>query len=181
MPRVYVFIAEGFEEVEALTPIDVLRRCGADVVAVSIATDMKVRGAHGVEVECNQLLSQTDFDDAEALIIPGGMPGAKNLSESRALCQLLKDHAERGTLLCAICAAPFVLGINDLLKGKRATCYPGFETYLHNATYTGALVESDGQIITAKGPGAAAEFAFAIADRLAGTDVSAQVREQMFF
>lgn len=181
MAKVYVFIAQGFEEVEALTPIDILRRSGVEVVATSIMPTQTVVGAHGVPVVCDAMFSETDFSDAAALILPGGMPGAKYLAEFAPLSALLKDKANTSCLICAICAAPMILGINGLLENRRATCYPGFETYLHGAQTTAALVETDGNIITGKGPGAAASFGFAICERLCGKDVATEIKGAMFF
>ena len=180
-PQVFFFLATGFEEVEALLPIDILRRCGVDARLISIGSSLQVAGAHGVRVLCNGLLSATDFSQASAMVLPGGMPGAKYLAESDPLGVLLKESAEKGIGLCAICAAPMVLGRHGLLNGKRATCYPGFESYLQGATTCSDLVVCDGNVITAKGPGAAAEFGFAIAKSLCPSELVDEVRAQMFF
>ena len=179
MKRVYVFLAQGFEEMEALGPVDILRRGGVEVLTVSITDCYEVVGAHGVRVMADRLLGEIDAEGADLLLLPGGMPGATNLLDCRPLHRLLTTHHQNGKLLGAICAAPMVLGALGLLQGKRATCYPGFEAYLEGAEVTGAMVERDGQIVTAKGPGAAMEFAFALVEMLLGTDKVKELREAM--
>ena len=168
MAKVYVFLADGFEDVEALIPIDVLRRGGVDVTTVSITDFPLVQSAHGVNIEADMMFEQGDFADADLLFLPGGMPGAANLAACPTLTKQLKDFAAAGKPYGAICAAPFVLGQLGLLKGKHATCYPGFEDQLEGAVVTGAMAEQDGNVITGKGPAAAAEFALKIAALLVG-------------
>lgn len=177
----HIFLAPGFEEIEALAPTDILRRCRLDVRLVSITDELVVESAHGLRVEANQLFSETDFSQSEALILPGGWPGAKNLSEHEGLRQLLINHESEKKLTCAICAAPMVLGMNGLLEGHRATCYPGFEEYLYGADLSKHLVEEDGHIITARGPGAAMAFGYAIAARFTGNDFIEKLKEGMIY
>lgn len=160
MAKVYEFLANGFEDVEALAPVDILRRGGVEVVTVSITASHSVETSHGVTVEADRHIADVDLSDADLLILPGGMPGATNLMESEAVCSALKAQNEAGRLIGAICAAPMVLGKLGILNGKRATCYPGFDQYLDGATYTGEMVTVDGNIITGKGPGAAMAFAY---------------------
>lgn len=179
MKTVYVFFADGFEEVEAFTPVDVLRRAGINVQMISVTPGEIVKGAHGVSVLCDKNIVNCDFYDAELLVLPGGMPGAATLGESEELRKLLLDFAEAGKPLAAICAAPMVLGKLGLLQGRKATCYPGFEQYLEGADYTAALVEKDGNIITGKGPGAAMAFAFALVDLLVGEEKVNELKEAM--
>ena len=179
MKTVYVFFADGFEEVEAFTPVDVLRRAGINVQMISVTPDEIVKGAHGVSVLCDKNIVNCDFYDAELLVLPGGMPGAATLGESDELRKLLLYFAEAGKPLAAICAAPMVLGKLGLLQGRKATCYPGFEQYLEGADYTAALVEKDGNIITGKGPGAAMDFAFALVDLLVGEEKVKELKEAM--
>lgn len=176
---VYVFLADGFEEVEAFTAVDVLRRAGMDVQLVSVTNDEIIRGAHDISVLCDRNIENCDFFDAELLLLPGGMPGAATLGKCDDLKRELVRFAEKGGPIAAICAAPMVLGALGLLKGKRATCYPGFETYLEGAEVTGAMVECDGRIVTAKGPGAAMDFAFALVDMLLGAEKVKELREAM--
>ena len=176
---IYVFLADGFEEVEAFTPVDVLRRAGLEVQLVSVMENEIIRGAHDISVLCDRNIANCDFFDAELLLLPGGMPGAATLGECEDLKRALLNHAKEGKPIAAICAAPMVLGTLGLLKGKRATCYPGFESYLEGAQATGALVERDGQVVTGKGPGAAMEFAFTLVDLLVGPDKVKELKEAM--
>ena len=178
---IFVVLAEGFEDIEALAPIDIMRRAGLNVETVSITDERVVISAHGVGFIADRLLSEIDFDEAELLFLPGGMPGATNLDACQELREGLKQHFEAGRPIAAICAAPLVLGHLGILKGRRATCYPGFEGELYGANYTAALVEQDGQFITGKGPGAAMELGYVLAERLAGKPVADQLREGMMY
>lgn len=158
---VYVFLANGFEDIEALAPVDILRRGGVKVATVSINDDKKVESAHGITVLADTTFDAVnDFDDADLLVLPGGMPGAKNLNEHEGVKQaLLRQHAQ-GKRIAAICAAPLVFGGLGLLQGRKATCYPGFEGTLTGAEYTAEPVTVDGNITTGKGPGAAMAFGY---------------------
>lgn len=160
MAKVYEFLANGFEDIEALAPVDILRRGGVEVVTVSITASRSVETAHGVTVEADRHIADIDLSDADMLVLPGGMPGAANLMESEAVCNALLAQHKAGRLIGAICAAPMVLGKLGILEGKRATCYPGFEQHLDGATYTADMVTADGNVITAKGPGAAMAFGY---------------------
>lgn len=151
-------LANGFEEIEALTPVDVLRRAGLDVKTCSIG-EREVMGAHGIRVLADLTEDELDISKVNMLILPGGMPGATNLDASPLTDTLINEVTSKGGRLAAICAAPLVLGRRGLLKGKRATCYPGFEDELLGATATGEGVVTDGNITTAKGMGVALEFA----------------------
>ena len=175
----FVFLAEGFEEIEALTPVDVLRRAGLVVQTVSIMDEQVVAGAHGVPVLADKMFAEINPEDAEMILLPGGLPGATNLDAHEGLGQLISDFAKAEKPLAAICAAPLVFGNRGLLQGKKATCYPGFETYLQGAEYTAALVEKDANFITGKGPGAAMEFAFAIVERYCGIDKVNELKQGM--
>ncbi len=178
---IYIFLAEGFEEVEALAPLDVLRRAGVDVQLVSITQSTAVRGAHGVQMECDAIIADIAEQEADALVLPGGLPGSTNLDECALLGRMLVNQFKAGRMIAAICAAPMVLGHLGLLKGVKATCYPGFETHLEGAQYTAALVQRDGQFITGKGPGAAFEFGYAILEAMGHPETSAQLREGMMY
>ncbi len=166
----YLFLAEGFEEIEALTPVDLLRRAGIDIMTVAVGESRHVTGAHGVTIEADLLLDDEDMSDAEMLIAPGGMPGAKNLAESPKVCALFKAQAERGAYVAAICAAPAVLlAPLGILDGRKATCYPGFEAPLaaNGATHVeGERVVRDGNVITSNGPSSAIPFALALIEAL---------------
>ncbi|MGL5957390.1 MAG: DJ-1 family glyoxalase III [Phocaeicola sp.] len=179
MKTVYLFLAEGFEEIEAISPIDIMRRAGINVKTVSIQSSKEVCGANGITVTADCLFDEIDAEAAAMLVLPGGMPGATNLDAHDGLSELILKYAQAGKPLAAICAAPLVFGKRGLLKGKRATCYPSFETYLEGATYTAALVEKDGLFITGKGPGAAFAFAFAIVEMLCGIETVDQLKAGM--
>lgn len=179
MKTIFVFLAEGFEEIEALTPVDVLRRAGLSVQTVSIMDEQAVAGAHGVPVLADKMFAEINPEDAEMILLPGGLPGATNLDAHEGLSRMILEFADAEKPLAAICAAPLVLGNRGLLQGKKATCYPGFETYLQGAEYTAALVEQDGNIITGKGPGAAMEFAFAIVEKYCGIDKVNELKQGM--
>ena len=143
MGTVYVFFADGFEEIEALTIVDVVRRAGLNSKIVSVTPDEIVAGATDVSVLCDVNFDNCDFFDAELLVLPGGMPGAQTLSDHKGLCRLLTTTADKGKRLAAICAAPMALGKLGILNGYKATCYPGFEEYLQGATYENKAVVSD--------------------------------------
>ena len=179
MKTIFLFLAEGFEEIEALTPVDVLRRAGLSVQTVSVMDEQVVAGAHGVPVLADKMFAEINPEDAEMILLPGGLPGATNLDAHEGLSRMILDFAAAEKPLAAICAAPLVLGNRGLLQGKKATCYPGFETYLQGAEYTAALVEKDGNIITGKGPGAAMEFAFAIVEKYCGIDKVNELKQGM--
>ena len=179
MKTIFVFLADGFEEIEALTPVDILRRAGLPVKTVSVMDEQVVAGAHGVPVLADVMFDEVNAEDAEMILLPGGLPGATNLDAHQGLSQMILDFAKEEKPLAAICAAPLVFGNRGLLEGKKATCYPGFETYLKGAQYTAALVEKDGNFITGKGPGAAMEFAFAIVEKYCGMDKVNELKQGM--
>lgn len=165
---VYVFLAEGFEEIEAITPVDVLRRIGIEAQLVStIPGERTVVGAHGIKLTADICFEDADFDKCEMLVLPGGLPGATNLGAHEGLCTKLKEFAAVGEegdkYVAAICAAPMVLGELGILEGKMATIYPGMEESLKGAVPMKNRVVVDGNIITSKGPGTAMEFAVELA------------------
>lgn len=178
---IYLILADGFEEIEALATLDILRRCGLAVTTVSNTERPVVTGAHNIPVTADVTFSQADMTGCDAIILPGGMPGAKNLLENTVLRTALLAQHERGGLVCAICAAPMVLGQHGILNGKRATCYPGFETLLNGASVCTDYVVEDGNVITGKGPAAAVEFGFTIAARFVSAEKVAEVRAGMLF
>lgn len=167
----YLFLDNGFEEIEALTTVDLLRRANVQLTTVSITGNPMVLGAHNIAVQADCLMDDVDFSDAETLILPGG---ASHLEQNDALCELLKKHNNENKMIAAICYAPSVLGRLGILEGKQATCYPGFESYL-GESYVGGLVVESKNIITAKGPGLSSDFAFCLIEKLAGSDVADQV------
>lgn len=166
MKKVYVFLANGFEEVEAFTPIDYLRRV-EEIEALTVGVGGKmIEGAHGITTVADITLFDIDMENVDMLVLPGGMPGTLNLNKSSQVQEALKTAVERGIFIGAICAAPSILGQQGYLKGKRATCFDGFEDQLIGALYTGAPVEIDGQFITSRGAGTAQQFAFALVEKL---------------
>ena len=181
MAKVYVFLADGFEDVEALIPVDVLRRGVQDVVTVSVMDDSQtVESAHGVTMIADTWIGDCDLTDADLLLLPGGMPGASNLYACEPLRQALVNQQEEGKMIAAICASPaVVLGQMGLLQGYRATCYPGFEQLLSGAEYTGELCTVDGNIITGEGPAAAFPFAYALLAILQDEATAQQIADGM--
>ncbi len=170
----YLFLDNGFEEIEAITTIDLLRRANIQLTTVSITGNPMVLGAHNVAVEADGLFDNIDFSDAEMLILPGG---PSHLGDHIGLCELLQQHNAQSKMIAAICAAPSILGKLGILKGKQATCYPGFESFL-GESYVGGLVVESKNIITAKGPGLTADFAFCIIEKLASSDVADEVYDK---
>ena len=158
---VYVFLADGFEEIEALCPVDIMRRAGIEVRTTAIGTRREVRGAHNITVSADMLFSELHIEGTpELLMLPGGMPGATHLREHDGLCTLLKTASAAGSRLAAICAAPFILGELGLLEGREATCYPGFEERLFGAKVSPKGVVTDGNITTATGMGVATPVSY---------------------
>ncbi len=162
---VYVFLADGFEEMEAVAPIDILRRLKISVTTVGVTGD-RVTGSHGIELKADKKIEECDFSDLTALILPGGMPGTVNLGKNKILTNLITDAASQGKLLAALCAAPSVFGKLGLLKDREFTCYPSFENGYEGIYKNCPCVISTGNfpVITAWGPGAAYKFGFAVAE-----------------
>lgn len=155
---ILVLLADGFEEIEALAPVDMLRRAGLEVVTVGVMGKV-ANGSHGIPVVCDAMPEDIDLGKVELAIFPGGMPGATNLDASPYTDKVIEAVEKHGGRLAAICAAPLVLGRRGLLKGRTAICYPGFESELIGATVSKSSVVTDGNITTAKGMGVAIEFA----------------------
>jgi 4-methyl-5(b-hydroxyethyl)-thiazole monophosphate biosynthesis len=179
MKTILVHLATGFEEMEALVPVDVWRRAGFDIQTVSIMGNKIVTGAHNISVVADLLFDEVDYDYADMIFLPGGMPGASNLDAHKGLQKKILEFNRKGKYLAAICAAPLVLGHNNLLKNKRATCFPGFEKELYGATITGSNVEFDDNIITAKGAGVAFELAMKVTEMFKGRDFTMQLAAKM--
>ena len=176
MAKVYEFLATGFEDIEALIPLDIMRRAGVEFKTVSVTGSKLVESAHGVKIEADLLIEEADLSDADLLMLPGGLPGATNLNEHSGVKEALVRHNANGKMIGAICAAPMVLGGLGMLEGKRATCYPGFEKYLDGAEYTHELCTVDGNITTGEGPAAALPYAYtllaALTDRLTADGIA---------
>lgn len=181
MKTIYVFLATGFEDVEALGAVDVFRRAGLPVTTVSVTGNQVVKSSHDVGIVADALFDEVDFGDAALLYLPGGMPGAANLQAHQGLTQLIQDHYETGRPLAAICAAPMVYGQMGLLDGRDATCYPGFEPKLTGATPTGELVVCDGPFFLGKGPAAVLELAYTIVAHFCGEEQADAIRDGMLY
>lgn len=181
MANVYVFTADGFEEIEGLTVVDLMRRAGAQVQMVSISDGLAVKGSHGIEIKADTFFDDVDFDQADLLVLPGGMPGTLHLGEHEGLTGLLQDFAAKGKREAAICAAPSVLGGLGLLKGKRAVCYPGFEDKLTGAQVEMEEVVTDGCITTSRGLGTAIPFALELISLLFGAEKAEEIKKSVIY
>ena len=168
----YVFLTDGFEELEALAPVDILRRGGCEVKTVGVG-GKTVCGAHKIPVVCDIAEEEAATNGLEGIILPGGMPGTLNLEKSECVCRFIDFAAENGLCIGAICAAPSILGHKGLLKDKKATCFPGFEKELYGAELSDAPVVTDGKITTACGAGAAFDFGFRLLSELTGDKAGA--------
>lgn len=172
---IYCILADGFEEIEALTPIDMLRRAGLNVTTMALTENQLpgvAVGAHGIKVMADMILPDIPGDDIEMLILPGGMPGARNIDESTAANEWIRAAVKQDAYVCAICAAPMILGKRGLLDGYRAVCFPGFEKYLTGAAVDNSAVAVDRRRITACGMGAAAKFGAALVAAMKGEEVA---------
>lgn len=181
MAKVYEFIANGSEEIEALTVVDVLRRAGVDTVTVSITGSKEVTMSHGVKIFCDTTIEDADLSDADMLLLPGGLPGATNLNEHEGVRRAMLQQWEKGGKVGAICAAPLVLGSLGILRGKKATCYPGFEDQMTGAEYTADVFTVDGNVITGCGPAATLPYSYAILEMLGYGNEAVQLREGMMY
>lgn len=177
---IYVFLAEGFEEIEALSPVDVLRRAGLSVKTVGIGSKT-VLGSHNIPITADITENEATFDNLQAIILPGGMPGTLNLEKSEVVQKFI-DYANNNSLLIgAICAAPSILGHKMILKGKKATCFPGFEKDLYEAMPQDAPFVRDGNIITARSAGSALDFAFALLSYLKDDNTANRFKDQLIY
>ena len=180
MKKVYVFLAEGFEEMEAVTPIDLLRRAGVDAKLVSVTGNRAVTGAHGVTYLADLLFEEIE-EDADMLVLPGGLPGTTNLQAHEGLTKLLLKQHEAHKWVAAICAAPMVLGALGIVKDRHATIYPGTEDKLIGAAPLTDEVVVDGNVITSRAPGTAIPFAIALAELLTDEKTAAALTEDLVF
>ncbi len=179
MKKIIVPLAEGFEEIEAVSIIDVLRRAHIETITVSVSDQKEVTGAHGIPVVADKLFDEVDFSAFDMIVLPGGMPGTNNLKNHTGLASQILSYHEDGRHLGAICAAPLVLGNLNILKNEKATSYPGFEKQLLGAQVTGNEVEVSGKIITGKGAGVAIRFALKIVEMLKGKTFADELAENM--
>lgn len=174
----YVFLADGFEETEALATLDVMRRAKLDVKTVGVTGEF-VTGSHNVTVKSDILLDDVSYDGIEGVVLPGGMPGTLNLEKSQGVIDCVKYCYGNGRIVSAICAAPSILGHLGYLQGRKATCFPGFEAELNCKEYTASHVETDGLVITSKGAGCAIEFGHAIVSLALSKDVADRIIGEM--
>lgn len=175
MKKVILFFANGTEEIEALTALDLLRRAGAEVVLAGVG-GREVTGSHGIRITADVDASDITSFDFDMVVVPGGMPGTMHMDGSEIVDKALRTTFENGGFITAICAAPLVLGKRGYLKNKKAICYPGFESYLEGAVLSETRVCRDGNVITAAGAGVAMEFALALISALYGEEKEKQIR-----
>lgn len=179
--QVCVFLADGFEEIEGLTVVDLLRRAGAEVTTVSITGAYTIHGAHGIDVQADKLFEEMQYEGQDMLVLPGGMPGTLHLGEHEGLEAVLKKGYEEQKYMAAICAAPSVLGKYGFLKGRKATSYPGFEEALVGAEYVTDAVAVSDFIITSRGMGTAIAFSLALIEVLLGKEQADKIGESIIY
>jgi 4-methyl-5(b-hydroxyethyl)-thiazole monophosphate biosynthesis len=179
MKKIAVILADGFEEIEAISIIDVLRRAEFDVTIISTTEKVEVTGSHNIIILADKLFEDVSYELFDMLILPGGMPGARNLNEHAGLRKQILNFFEQNKWLGAICAAPLVFGNLGILKNKKATCYPGYESQLHGAVVTAEETEVSGKIITGKGAGVAIQFALKIVEKTKGEQFATELARKM--
>lgn len=175
MAKAYVFLADGFETVEALAVVDILRRAGVDTVTVGVSQKNEIISAQKITMKADKMLADGEYTDGDIVFLPGGMPGTKNLEADKKVLDIVKKQYESGKIVTAICAAPSVLGHMGILQGKKATCYPGFEKDLYGAEVLEQRVVEDGSIITSRGMGTAIDLGLALVKRVCGSDESEKI------
>lgn len=181
MGKTAIFMADGCEEIEGLTVVDVLRRAGITIDMVSIGETCTVTGSHGIKFEADTVFEEADLESYDAAILPGGMPGTLNLGGHEGVNSVICSFAEKGKLVAAICAAPSVLGAAGILKGKRAACHPGFEDKLTGASVLEETVVTDGNVITSRGMGTAIDFALAIVEYYKDASAVCDLKQKLVY
>lgn len=181
MSKVYIFLADGFEDIEGLTVVDLMRRAQIDIRTVSISNSKAVLTSRGIPMMTDMLFADTDYSDADMLVLPGGMPGTRHLGEYQPLTELLTDFYEKGGRVAAICAAPSIFGELGFLKGRRAVCYPGFEEKLTGAQVGAENVAVDGNVTTSRGLGTAIDFALELIAQLKDEETAAEIAESVIY
>lgn len=180
MNRVCIFFTTGYEEIEGLTVVDVLRRAGIAVEMVSVTKEIEVSGSHGIPVRMDKLFEEVDFEQVDMLVLPGG-PGTKALEAHQKLMAQVEAFDRAGKNIAAICAAPSILGHKGILKGKRACAYPGYEDELAGAQVSRKPTETDGNIVTGRGMGCSIDFALAIVSKLLGEEKARELAEKIIY
>lgn len=181
MSKAAVFFGTGYEEIEALTVVDILRRADVETVMVTIMEESSVTGSHGISVVMDAPLSEVDFDSLDVIVLPGGMPGTKNLEACEALMEQVDAFMEQNKIVAAICAAPSILGHRGHLKGRKACSFPTFESHLDGAEVMNLPAVIDGNVVTGRGMGAAVPFALAILEKLQGKYAAQKMAENIVF
>lgn len=181
MARAYIFLATGYEEVEMLTVVDMVRRANIDIDMVSVSDKREVTSSHNVTIVADKLISEIDFEEAEMLILPGGIPGTPNLEACQELCQALKKFAAEGKWVSAVCAAPTVLGNLGILDGHKATCYPSFAETIKCGEYVKQPVVVDDKVITSRGMGTCIEFAGEIITALENETLANDIKKAIIY
>lgn len=179
MKRVNIYLAEGFEEIEAVTVVDVLRRAKIDARMISITDRLEVKGAHEITITADEIFGKADNFKADMIVLPGGMPGTRNLGEHKGLGEVILGFAEKNKLIAAICAAPSILGKLGLLDNKEAVCYPGFEEDLQGAVVGSGILCQEGNYITSIGPGTAIYFSLRLVEVLKGREAAEELSKGM--
>ena len=181
MSKAAIFFGNGYEEIEALTVVDILRRAGISTDMVSITGEREVTGSHGITVHMDQLFEEVDFDSVDIIVLPGGMPGTTNLEAYKPLMDKVDEFYQQDKYIAAICAAPSIFGHKGFLKGKKACSNPGFEGHLEGADVKHEPAVVDGHIITSRGMGTAIPFGLTILEQLAGADAAVQMRQKLVY
>lgn len=179
--QVCVFLADGFEEIEGLTVVDLLRRAEVDVTTVSITGELTIHGAHGIDVQADKLFDEVEYDKQDMVVLPGGMPGTLHLGEHAGVKGVLEQFYQEKKFIAAICAAPSVLGKYGMLKGRKATSYPGFEEALLGAEYVYDEVAVDDFVITSRGMGTAIVFSLALIEKLNGKEQAEKIGKSIIY
>ncbi len=181
MSKVYIFLADGFEDIEGLTVVDLMRRAKIDIRTISIKETREVTTSHGITLMTDGLFSETDFGDADMLVLPGGMPGTRYLGEYEPLKELLAEHYGKGGRIAAICAAPSIFGALGFLKGRRATSYPSFMDKLDGAETVKDSVAVDGNVTTSRGMGTAIDFGLSLIAQLLGKEKAGEIAQSIIY
>lgn len=181
MSKVFVFLADGFEEVEGLAVVDLLRRAGIETTMISVSDTVEILGAHGIVVSADKVFDEVGFEDVDMLILPGGTTGVKNLKKHEELCELLKTFHNNEKMIGAICAAPTLLNKLGILDGKTATCYKSLAEELTNANYVNQKVVVDGNVITSQGFGTSIDFGLAIVEHFCGRDAMLSLKDTVMY
>lgn len=181
MSKIGIFMADGCEEIEGLTVVDIARRAKMEMIMISVTGRKEITGSHGIVFHADALAEEVNYDELDGIVLPGGMPGTRHLGESRVVNQTIQKFAEEGKLVSAICAAPSVLGATGILEGKKAVCYPGFEEKLLGAETSEEKVVTDGNVITSRGMGTAIPFALEIVRYFTDAETAEQMGKSILY